>query len=147
MKNCKEGLDGTWMCPIFDLQAQIKIKATKYTCKVVDQIILLQSVEVLLQSCFDLLLRKLLQQAHISFPFHCSVLVVLRTPPSKVTNAAAVWQFHLQQLLHKRHTNKLIQLSEICEFSKLYCTSFVFKIITILWIADNHLPIIMRCTT
>jgi hypothetical protein len=59
------------------------------------------------------------------------VLVVLRTPPSKVTNAAAVWQFHLQQLLRKKHTNKLMQLSEIWEFSKHYCTSFVFKIITI----------------
>lgn len=79
------------MCPIFDIKAQIKIKATKYTCKVVYQTILLQSVEVLLQSYFHLLLRKLLQQGHISFLFHCSVLVVLRTPPSKVTNAAAVW--------------------------------------------------------
>lgn len=79
------------MCPIFVLKAQIEIRATIYTCKVADQTILLQSVEVLLQSCFHLLLRKLLQQAHISFLFHCSVLVVLRTPPSKVTNAAAVW--------------------------------------------------------
>lgn len=79
------------MCPIFDLKAHIKIRATKYTCKVADQTILLQSVAILLQSCFHLLLRKLLQQAHISFLFHCSVLVVLRTPPSKVTNAAAVW--------------------------------------------------------
>ena len=79
------------MCPIFHLKAQIKIRATKYTCKVVDQTILLQSVEVLLQSCFHLLLRKLLLQVHISFLFHCSALVVLRTPLSKVTNAAAVW--------------------------------------------------------
>lgn len=79
------------MCSIFYLKAQIKIRATKYTCKVVDRTILLQSVEVLLQSCFHLLLRKLLQQAHISFLFHCSALVVLHTPPSKVINAAAVW--------------------------------------------------------
>jgi len=40
-----------------------------------------------------------------------------------------------------------MQLSEIWEFSLHYCTAFVFKIITILSIADNHLPNIMRYTT
>lgn len=40
-----------------------------------------------------------------------------------------------------------MQLSEIWEFPQHYSTAFVFKIITILWIADNHLPIIMRYTT
>lgn len=79
------------MRPIFNIKEQLKIKVTNSTCKVADQIILLQSVEVLLQRCFHLILPQLLQQAHISFLLHCNVLVISRTPPSKVTNAAAVW--------------------------------------------------------